>query len=55
MLEKYLIASCVAAGELPREYTYQCMVTANKAVLRALDTERKDYVLWDDLDPAKYL
>lgn len=55
MLEKCLIAACVAAGELPREYTYQCLVSGNKTTLRALDTERKDYVMWDDLDPAKYL
>jgi hypothetical protein len=55
MLEKCLIASCVAAGELPSEYTYQCLVSGHKTTLRALDTERKDYVMWDDLDPAKYL
>jgi hypothetical protein len=55
MLEKCLIEACIAAGKLPADLTYQCLVTGNKTVLRALDNKYKDYVVWDNLDPAKYL
>jgi hypothetical protein len=55
MLERYLVSSCVAAGNLSKNYKYQCVLSGNKVALRTLDVELDDYVLWEDLDPKDYM
>jgi hypothetical protein len=55
LIEDYIVYSCVAACKADKEHKHQCMVQGTRAIVRALDEDHSELVLWENIDPKNYL
>jgi len=55
LLEDYITNTCVAAHSMPKNVVYQCIIEGHRCVLRSLEENRREIVLWEHNDPKNYL
>ena len=55
MLNKFIVDTLVAAAKVPGDHVYRVNVTRSSAVVQSVSVDGLVCVIWDDLDPSKFI